>query len=185
MVQSALKTRRQYTYADFAELPEGAPYQLIEGDLVMTPLPSPYHQRVSKRIESLLFEFAEKDRDLGEVFYSPIDIRLGDTEVYQPDIIFVSKERLSIIGDKNVEGAPDLVVEVLSPSTAYYDLKHKKSVYAASGVKEYWIADPIEKSIEVYANAGGRLTLDNRAESGETARSRLLEAFTVAVDQVF
>jgi len=103
----------------------------------------------------------------------------------QPDIIFVSKERLSIIGDKNVEGAPDLVVEVLSPSTAYYDLKHKKTVYAASGVKEYWIADPIEKSIEVFANKGREFALDNRAVSGQTARSKLLEGFTVALEKIF
>ncbi|MBI5528002.1 MAG: Uma2 family endonuclease [Deltaproteobacteria bacterium] len=185
MVQAALKTERKFTYEDYSKLPEGAPYQLIEGDLVMTPSPSPYHQRVSKRIEFLIYEFAEVERGLGEVLDAPIDIHLGDAEVFQPDIIFVSKDRLSIIGDKNIEGAPDLVVEVLSPSTAYYDLKHKKTVYAASGVKEYWIVDPIEKSVEVYANNSGEFTLDNRAVAGGTAKSRLIEGFTVALDKIF
>mgnify|MGYP001611682577 CR=1 FL=1 len=182
---SAIKPTRRFTYADYVELPEGAPYQLIEGDLVMTPSPSPYHQRISKRIELALCAFAEEDHALGEVLDAPIDICLGETEVYQPDIIFISNERRSIIGEKNVEGPPDLVIEILSPSTAYYDLKQKKTVYARSGVKEYWIVDPMEKSIEVFENTGTEFSLNNRAVAGETVRSKLLEGFTVALEKIF
>jgi Uma2 family endonuclease len=185
MVQPAPKTGRHFTYEDYAELPEGAPYQLIDGELIMTPAAVPYHQVVSKRLLVALWEFAEKDRELGTVLASPIDVRLDDVNVFQPDIIFISKKSAGIIGPKNIEVAPDLVIEILSPSTAYYDLKQKKGVYAKSGVTEYWVVDPIEKSVEVYANAGGRFTLDNRAESGETARSRLLEGFAVALEKIF
>ncbi len=81
------------------------------------------------------------------------------TETYQPDIIFISKERLQIIKEQKPEGATDLVIEILSPSTAYYDLRHEKEIYAMHGVKEYWIVDPIEKSIEVYENMNSEFVL--------------------------
>src|SRR6266542_2906772 len=142
------KTKR-YTYEDYEKLPEGAPYQLIGGELVMTPSPVPYHQSVSRKIEFELIKFVE-EKKLGEVFDAPIDVYLSETETYQPDIIFISKDRLRIIGEKKIEAAPDLVIEILSPSTAYYDLKHKRRIYESSGVREYWIVDPMEKSVEVY-----------------------------------
>ena len=97
---------KEYTYSDYEKLEEGAPYELIGGRLIMNPAPVPYHQRISREIEFALCEFAKKNK-LGEVFYAPIDIHLGEKEVYQPDIIFISKERTSIIGKKNIEGPPD------------------------------------------------------------------------------
>jgi len=91
----------------------------------MSPSPVPYHQMVLRNIGFELFEFV-KERGLGEVLYVPIDVYLAETETYQPDIIFISKERLNIIGEKKIEGPPELVIEILSESTAYYDLRHKK-----------------------------------------------------------
>ena len=87
----------------------------------MTPAPNIYHQRISKRLERELLKLEEKG--LGEVLYSPIDVYFSETETYQPDILFIAKERLNIIGEQRIEGAPDLIMEILSPSTAYYDLK--------------------------------------------------------------
>lgn len=140
------KTKKQYTYEDYEKLPEGAPYQLIGGELIMTPSPVPYHQIILRRIGFELVKFVE-ERRLGEVIYAPMDVYLSKTETYQPDIIFISNERLNIIGEKKIEAAPDLVMEILLESTAYYDLRHKKRVYESSGVKEYWIIDPMEKSM--------------------------------------
>lgn len=151
----------------------------------MTPSPVPYHQMISKRLLLALYEFAEKDRDLGIVLSSPIDVHLDDADVFQPDIIFVARERLSIIGEQHIEAAPDLIIEILSPSTAYYDLKQKKGAYARHGVKEYWIVDPIEKSIEVYGNAGHEFALDNKATGQGPVTSRLLEGFSVEVGKIF
>lgn len=185
MSTAIVEQKRIYTYKDYLLLPEGAPYQLIGGELVMTPSPSPYHQRVSKRLEFLLYEFVEKKRDMGEVFYSPIDVYLEETEVYQPDIIFISKERLNIIGEKRIEGAPDIVIEILSPTTAYYDLRHKKTMYARHGVKEYWIVDPMEKSLEIYENKGGEFILIESAKEKGNVKSRLLEGFDVNVEEIF
>jgi len=175
--------KKHYTYADYEKLPEGAPYQLIGGDLVKEPSPVPYHQMVSMRIEFELVKFVE-ERDLGVVLDAPMDVYFSDTEVYQPDIMFISKGRMNIIGEKNIEAAPDLVVEILSPSSAYYDLRHKMHVYETSGVREYWVVDPIEKGVEIYQNINGKFRLFNKALSSGLIRSALLEGFTVELGKV-
>jgi len=174
-----------FTYEDYASLPEGAPYQLIGGKLVMTPAPSPYHQMILKKLGYLLYEFVEKKNKLGEVFFAPIDVYFDEREVYQPDIVFISKERLNIVGEKKIESAPDLVIEIISEATAYYDLKHKKNVYEKYGVKEYWIVDPIEKSIEVYENREREFVLVSRAVTKGTVKSSILQGFEVSLEEVF
>lgn len=177
-----LQEKKVYTYADYEKLPEGAPYQLIGGCLVKEPAPVPYHQILSSRLEFELMKFVE-ERDLGQVLNAPTDVYLSDTEVYQPDILFISKERMSIIGAKKIEAAPDLVIEILSPSSAYYDLRHKMHVYETSGVKEYWVVDPIEKGIEVYQNINGKFRLFNKACRCGVIRSALLEGFAVELEK--
>jgi Uma2 family endonuclease len=119
------KTKKLYIYEDYAKLSEVSSYQLIGGELIITPSPVPYHQIILRRIGFELVKFVE-DRKCGEVLYAPMDVYLSDTETYQPDIIFISNERLNIIGEKKIEAAPDLVIEILSESTAYYDLKQKR-----------------------------------------------------------
>ncbi len=173
------------TYADYAAMPEGAPYQLIDGNLIMTPAPSTYHQRVSKQLGFLLVEFIERTYRLGEVFLAPTDVYFGEMEVFQPDIIVVARDRLDIIGEVKIEGAPDLVIAILSPATAYYDLRHKKTVYARCGVKEYWIVDPMEHSIEIYQNEQGAWVLVRSAVSAGQVESRLFAGLTVILEQVF
>lgn len=185
MATAALeKTKKQYTYEDYEKLPEGAPYQLIGGELIMTLSPVPYHQIISRRIEFELLKFVE-DRKLGEVIDAPMDVYLSETETYQPDIIFISNERMNIIGEKKIEAAPDLVIEILSESTAYYDLRHKKRIYESSGVKEYWIADPMEKSIEVYENVNGEFKIYSQAMEKGRVNSKLLEGFGVELEKIF
>ncbi len=176
--------KRRLTYSDYEKLPEGAPCQLIGGKLVMTPAPVPYHQMVSRNIGFELLLFV-RGKDLGEVLYAPIDVFLSDTETYQPDIIFISKERLDIIGEKKIEAAPDLVMEVLSPVTAYYDLRHKKNIYEQYGVKEYWIVDPIEKSIEVYENSGKEFKPVDKIREKGSINSRVLKDFAISVEKIF
>ncbi len=108
--------KETYTYEDYAKLPEGAPYQLIGGQLVMTPSSTPYHQEISQRLESKILGYVEKN-NLGRLYHAPLDVFLSDKDVYQPDIIFISRKRLEIIGKKKIEGAPDIVIEILSPGT--------------------------------------------------------------------
>src|SRR4030067_3285947 len=146
-----LEKKKAYTYKDYERLPEGAPYQLIGGELVMTPSPVPYHQILIGRIFLKLSKYVEEN-SLGIVDLAPLDVYFSETDTYQPDIMFISKERLNIIGEKKIEGPPDLIIEILSPQTAYYDLRTKKDTYEKSGVKEYWIVDPLQKTIEAFFN---------------------------------
>lgn len=175
---------KTYTYKDYAALPEGAPYQLIGGELVLTPAPGTYHQVVSMKLE---FEMARYvlERNLGLVLYAPVDVYLGETDTYQPDLIFISRERMHIIEPARINGAPDLVVEILSPATAYYDLRKKFRVYERCGVREYWVVDPEEKVIEVFALKEGKFVLVQRAEGTGEVSSGVIEGFTVSVESIF
>lgn len=177
--------KERYTYADYAALPEGAPYQLIDGELVMTASPNTQHQRIIKRLLRVMDAFVEEN-SLGEVFVSPVDVYLSEADTPVPDLVFVAEERLGIVGAQKIEGAPDLVVEVLSPSTGYYDLRKKKRLYAEAGVAEYWIVDPIEESVEVHVNTGGAFDLHERAEGeGRVASSQVISGFSVQLDALF
>jgi len=179
------QAKNGYTYLDYSSLPEGSPYQLIDSRLVMTPAPSTYHQIISKRIGFVFVEFLEKQHELAEVLHAPVDVYFSEKEVYQPDIIVIDRDRIDIIGEDKINGAPDLVVEILSPSTAYYDLRHKKDVYAQEGVKEYWIVDPPEKSIEIYANTDSEFEcVVKESMSGEMA-SLLYSGLIVQIDEIF
>ena len=133
--------KKRYTYDDYLKTPDDKRYELIEGELYMTPSPITNHQRISRKIEFLLEKFVTEN-ELGEIFDAPYDVYFDDENVVQPDILFISKDRLNIIGDKNLQGAPDLVIEILSESNAYRDLIQKKKLYAMHGVKEYWIKEP-------------------------------------------
>ena len=145
----AVIEKKKYTYEDYLKTPEDQRYELIEGEMLMTPSPITRHQRISRELEFEILKFV-RENALGEVFDAPYDVYLDDENVVQPDILFISKARLNIIGEKNIQGAPDLVIEIISENTAYRDLVQKKSLYAKFGVKEYWVVVPEEESIEVY-----------------------------------
>jgi Uma2 family endonuclease len=168
-----MKVLDKKTVKDYEALPEGSPYQLIEGELVMSPAPSPEHQRSSKRLFTKLYSLLEETKR-GEVFYAPIDVYLDEENAYQPDIAVLLEGSKAEITQRGVEGAPDLVVEILSPSTAYYDLRVKKEVYEKAGVKEYWIVDPHMKSIEIYSNTPEGFRLVSEAKKEGKVRSELL-----------
>ena len=109
-----LSTEIQITADEYQQLPEGPPYyQLIGGRLFMTPSPTTYHQKILGNLYLVLAPFVNKS-ELGEVYLAPLDVRLSEIDVFQPDLIFVSRERLQIIGESGLEGAPDLAVEILS-----------------------------------------------------------------------
>jgi Uncharacterized protein conserved in cyanobacteria len=146
------------TVHDYLKLPEGSPYQLIQGELVISPAPSIFHQKISKRIFQILYKNIENDQK-GEVFYSPVDVYLDEESVFQPDLVVVLKDGKAKIEEKGIIGAPDVVIEVLSSSSAYYDLVEKKEVYQKYGVKEYWIVDLKRKTVEIYKNSDNEFVL--------------------------
>ena len=138
------------TYEDYVLLPNDQNrYEILEGELTVTPSPSTKHQTASGNLFVLLSQYI-KERNLGKLFHAPIDLILKSTSVLQPDLLFVSKARQHIITEKAIEGAPDLVVEILSPTSSRTDRVTKAQIYARHSVQAYWIVDPEREAIEIY-----------------------------------
>jgi Uma2 family endonuclease len=174
----------KYTYEDYLKTPDNKRYELIEGELIMVPAPRPRHQRISLRLTAILEKFIE-DNSSGEILYAPCDIVFDEENVLQPDILFVSNERQEIITEDNIKGAPDLVIEILSPSTAYFDLVKKKKIYAKFGVKEYWIVDPEEKTVEVYLLEKDSYKLTQSFTEGNSLTSEMFSGLSINLNELF
>ena len=175
----------KFTYEDYRTTPEDKRYELLDGDLLMTPAPNLKHQRVQRRLGSRLERFIE-ERALGELFFAPCDVVLSDHDVVQPDLLFVSRERAQLLSDGDaVRGAPDLVVEILSPATAGRDRGYKRALYARHGVAEYWLVDPADETIAVHRLQDGALAVAHTFGRGQTLRSPLLAGFELDLRDVF
>lgn len=179
-----LPEKKRYTYADYAQLPEGAPYQLIDGKLVMSPSPTALHQRLLRRLFRRLDHFVAQE-GLGEVLFAPMDVYLSEENTVQPDLLFIAQDRRNIIGEQKIEGAPDLIMEILSPATAHLDLTTKKRLYEVHGVKEYWVVDPDQHTVEVFENTEGRFIQHARVVAFGTAASTLLDGCRVDLANLF
>jgi Uma2 family endonuclease len=137
------------TVHDYMGMPEGPPYyQLIEGDLNMSPSPNWRHQQIAQNIARMIENYLDT-HPRGRLFIAPLDVILTEINVYQPDVLFFTNERDSILGERCVEGAPDFVVEILSKSTAHLD-DLKRKIYARTGVTEFWLVDPVLKQLALY-----------------------------------
>ena len=171
--------RTGMTVADYDALPDDGPrYELIAGELIKMPAPSPLHQAVQVALASFLFAFVMQRR-LGRVYVSPLDIQFPGI-VVQPDIAYVSNERADVITDRRIVGAPDLVIEILSPSTRRHDLTTKREVYRLEGVRECWMIDLESRSATVWALVGNRYVEQRPDEQGQFA-STILPGFAVDV----
>jgi Uma2 family endonuclease len=174
----------RYTYEDYALLPDDRRYEVIDGELYLTPAPTPYHQLVKQRIEGFLLEHVEEQR-LGRILDAPCDVVLSQFDVLQPDIFFISTARMGVIGEKYISDAPDLVVEVLSPGTSKRDRFIKAKRYARFGVRELWIADPRKKTIEVFVNTEDGFRREASYAGGAVLSSPLLPGLEVPLARVF
>ncbi|MCP5502807.1 MAG: Uma2 family endonuclease [Leptospiraceae bacterium] len=182
-VITCISPDKEYNEHHFELLPEGAPFQLIEGRIIYMAAPSDDHQRVSL---NLILEIGNyvKTKKLGEVRYSPLDVCLDKKNVVQPDILFVSIRRASVI-EKKIMGAPDFIIEILSPGNADYDKKTKLGLYGRFLVQEYWIVHPEEEWIEVYHNKAGIMWKQQTAKIGDMIVSKAIEGFQLNVEKVF
>ncbi len=174
----------KFTYDDYLNAPEDKRYELLNGDLVALSSPEEFHQRVSIQLGAKLVQFAVENR-LGRVYHAPFDVVLSDMDVVQPDLIFVSNERADIITPANIQGAPDLVGEILSPSTAARDKTFKRSLYAKHGITEYWMVDLTTKTITVLRLGERGFEVVDTYGEGETLTSPTLQGFTLSLDDIF
>ena len=178
------KARRLWTYDEMvAELPAtNLPTELWDGEIIMSPAPHPDHQRIVARFYKKLDRFVE-ERGLGEVLFSPVDVVLTRHRVVQPDVLYVSTLRRDII-QKQVNGAPDLVMEVISEGSWQRDRIQKKALYEQFALPEYWIVDPDSRSIEVFALVNGGYQLHGKGSGHETVGSKLLAGFAVSFSEL-
>jgi len=172
----------KWTEADYFRLPESNRIiELSEGRLIISPSPTEQHQKISSNLYFLLKIYI-REKKLGEVRYSPLDVRLYEGVVREPDIIFMGNEHLDRITDK--WGVPDLVVEILSEGTAKVDREDKYLEYQKAGVLEYWIVDPFNQNVDIYTLEHGNYSLFGKWGPGEIANSKLLDGFEVSIDEI-
>ena len=165
------------TYDDFCVLPEdGKRREIIEGELFVTPSPQTPHQRAVIRLSARLWQFVDSHK-LGEVFGAPFDVVFSEFDVVEPDLLYISNARANVLTNKNVQGAPDLVVEVLSESTARVDRSIKLKLYGKFGVQEYWIIDPQGPSAEIYRRGQEGLDLAAKLTAADALGSPLFPGF--------
>lgn len=148
--------QRPYTVEDLANIPDdGLRYEVIGGELVVSPVPPTKHQRVSFRLSRILGDYLERVGS-GEAFAAPIDLVLGTHDIVQPDLVVVLQHHADRVTDTGIDGAPDIVIEITSPSSLRMDRIRKSATYATFGVPEYWIVDPDTETILVQALIDGR-----------------------------
>jgi Uma2 family endonuclease len=181
-----LRPQGSWTYDDWLTFPDdGWKYEIINGELHMTPAPATGHQKSSISLSSRLYTYVQ-DHDLGMVLTAPCDVRLPNQPVpFQPDIFFIRKNNLQIIQETEVIGAPDLVIEILSPSNASYDRVEKFEVYQAAAVPEYWLVDYQAKTIEIFSLVEGAYQLAKKYGLSDAITSAQLPGFQLPVERVF
>lgn len=175
----------KWTYQRMVEeLPTESRYEIRNYHLIEMPSPITQHQRIVKRVTRKLDDFIEPNQ-LGEVFVSPLDVVFDEGNTCEPDVFLVLKENKGIINKKNISGSPDLLVEVVSKGSVVRDYVEKKNDYETFGVKEYWLIDPLNETIIVYTLDNGKYIIFSSVEEQGIAKSKLLDGFELAFEEVF
>ena len=173
------------TYADYLLLPEdGKRYEILEGDLYMTPAPLTRHQTIAMRLSYLLVDYLEKN-PIGAVLAAPCDVLLSQTDIVQPDLLVVLHSGRACMTEKNVQGPPDIMIEILSPSTAARDRELKRKRYEHFGVREYWLVDPEANTLTILNLTTQEGTLYSLATNPSSPCSILLSDFTLDLTWLF
>lgn len=176
------KAEIKFTLIDYLNLPEYPRYELIEGDLLLTPSPSTRHQRAAGNVEAVLRAWVERN-NLGTVFDAPLDVVLSDETVVQPDVMVILNDNRHVIQER-IEGPPNLIVEILSPATKDRDLTTKRRLYARHGVKEYWTIDVDRRTIEVNTWTPTGYVVHGTYAYADTVVSPLLPGFSAPVKEI-
>ena len=179
-----IDVKPKLSYEDYARLPDDERFELIDGELITMPSPKEIHQRLLLLLGARWLWFV-LERSLGAVYIAPFDVILSESNVVQPDLFFVSNARSRIITEDNIIGAPDLVVEILSPSTADYDRTTKRELYERYGVPEYWMVDPYAKTVTVLILGADGYNAHAVYGEGDTLSSPTLAGFALNLGELF
>ena len=185
MAAPRITAKLPYTYREYALLPDdGKRYEIVDGDLYVSPAPTPLHQTVSRRLQHQLMSQLE-DTGRAYVFNAPIDLILDDTTTVQPDLVLVSMEQRHVISERGIEGPPSIVVEILSPSTSSNDRVLKRLAYARHQIPEYWIVDPAGGEVETYRLGEDGYALSACLGPSDTLTSQLFEEIAIPLGPIF
>lgn len=181
---AATDDKQKYTYDDYIRLDDDNRYEVVEGELLLTPSPGFKHQDVVRRLASLLSVWIE-GQNLGVVITAPFDVVLARDTVLQPDIVYLARENYHRLTNACLQGAPDLVIEVISPSTIRRDRIRKSRLYLKHSVKEYWLVDPEGGTVEIFTNTPEGWRLAGTYSQEEILNSPLLPGLAIDLTAVF
>lgn len=183
--------KERWTYEDYLQLipPDSFGFEILSGELIVSPSPNRRHQRTVLSLGRIL-DVHVNTQNLGEIFVAPFDVVLDadpsvSENIVQPDLMFISKDRLNIITDDNIRGAPDLVIEVLSDSTARYDRVEKMQAYIEFGVKEYWIIDANQKTLEAFDLTGDEPVLQATLAESDVFKPKLFPGLEISLSELW
>ena len=176
-----------FTYDDFVLFPDdGKRHEIIDGEHYVTPSPNTKHQVVAGNLHMAVGTYL-RSQPIGAVFLAPFDVVFSHFDVVEPDLLYISKARRSVLTEMHVRGAPDLVMEILSPGTRKTDEITKRGLYEGAGVQEYWIVDPALETIKIYRRSDDAFALAAElfAEQQDVLTSPLLPGFAVSLREIF
>lgn len=177
MLTATIDKSKDWSVEDYLKLEEGLLAQLLDGELIMSPAPTPKHQEIIGK----LFLLFQKTGKKGKTFFSPIDLYLDNKNVFQPDLVYIQDEK--IITERGIEGPPEIVVEVVSPSNSFIDRNIKKRKYLEFGVREVWILDPGNKTLEIYTDSIDKPSLYLAGEG--TVKSTIMDDLSFELSDLF
>jgi Uma2 family endonuclease len=163
---------------------DGCRYEVIQGELLMAPAPNRFHQGISRNLCQFLYSYLRKKK-IGKAYDAPFDVYLDDFNVVQPDVVFVAAGSACKLIPEGAEGAPDLLVEILSPSTSKRDLRDKRALYAEKGVKEFWVVSPETRQVQVYFLEKQVERPSLVLEEIDTLRSDMFPGLEIPVGELF
>jgi Uma2 family endonuclease len=174
------------TYEDYARItpPESGHYELHNGQIIYLPSPTPHHQDVCGSIYSEIRQFLKKT-PLGRVYIAPLDTTFTTHDTFQPDVLYISNEKLQLISEKRILGAPDLVVEVLSEGNTNKEMSYKKHIFESTSVSEYWFINLQKQTLAQYENVEGEFLLRGVKTVNETIKSFVIEGFEMPIKEIF
>jgi Uma2 family endonuclease len=176
-----------FTYEDYLSFPEdGKRHELIDGEHFVTPAPRTKHQQIITNLHRLITPFVHT-HTLGAVFSAPTDVVLSDIDVVQPDFLFISAYHTSIIAEANIQGPPDLTVEILSEGTRKTDEVIKRKLYERYGVREYWVVDPVLETVKIYRRRDNQFEppVQLSREEGQHVTTPLLPQLHIPLEEIF